>query len=214
MPDIANHLEQAARLRTLVAIGRARMSARASDSFTNQPEQEITDMQPETYPEPAPDDQARALAAELLQSVALNADGQPFDDDDAASWDEADNTEPEVVRLGSVRFRVIEGDPAALATACGAIEEGAPPTLALLVEFADDEGAPQPTTGQYLNIATDEPGVSALFRVWTTSADLHDPSAPNFGPDAVRNEALAAIDDHPNRGLLVQVFGEEEEAPE
>lgn len=168
-------------------------------------------MQPETYPEPAPDDQARTLAAELLQSVALNATGQPFDDDDPVTWGEADNTEPEVVRLGSVRFRVIDNDPTELALATGAVEEGAPPTLKLLVEFADDEGAPQPTMGQYLNIATDEPGVGVLFRVWVTSADLHDPAAPDFGLGAVRNEALAAIADHPNRGLLVQVFGDEED---
>lgn len=208
MPDIAKHLEQAARLRTLVAIGRANSSSRQQS--IDQPGATPV-MQPETYPEPAPDDQARALAAELLQSVALNADGQPFDDDDPTTWGEADATEPEVVRLGAVRFRVIDSDPTELALAAGAIEADSPPNLCLLVEFADDEGAPQPTTGQYLNVATEEPGVSLLFRTWLTTGDLRDPAAPDFGPEAVRNEALAAIADHPNRGLLVQVFGDEED---
>lgn len=63
MRDIHGLLQQAARLRTLLAIGRARLHARAAAKGMNAA----------SYPEPAPNAQARAIAAELLHRVALDA---------------------------------------------------------------------------------------------------------------------------------------------
>jgi hypothetical protein len=200
---------RAARLLALMAIGRWR---RASKPSINP--QTPAGLQTMTYVEPEPTNEVKTIAADLLQSIALGASGTPFDSSTPEGINELLDAEaegraqPEIVSRGSLRFRVIDSDPIELAVACGAIEEGAPPSLSLLVEFADDEGAPQPSTGQYLNVATDEPAVSILFRIWITSADLHDPGAPDLGPDAIRNEALAPIDDHPRRGLIVQVIGE------
>ena len=51
-------------------------------------------------------------------------------------------------------------------------------------------------------------GVSVLFKVVITHADLHDPAAPDLGPDAVRNEALDAL--QPGEVLLVQVINDPE----
>ncbi|MGJ7607137.1 hypothetical protein ACSFA7_22570 [Variovorax sp. LT1R20] len=200
---------RAARLLALMAISRARRALIPSIN-----PQTPARRQTMPYREPEPTNEVKTIAADLLQSIALGANGTPFDSSTPEGLDQLLDAEaeghaqPEIVSHGSLRFRVIDGDPVELAVACGAIEEGAPPSLALLVEFADDEGAPHPSTGQYLNVATDEPGVSILFRIWITSADLHDPGAPDLGPGAVRNEALAAIDDHPRRGLIVQVIGE------
>lgn len=201
------HLQnRAARLLALMAISRARRTSIPSINLKTSAGRETM-----TYPEPEPTDEVKAIAADLLQSIALDANGAPFDSSTPEGINELLDAEaegraqPEIVSRGSVRFRVIDGDPVDLAVACGAIEEGAQPPLALLVEFAEDDGAPQPSTGQYLHVATDEPGASILFRVWITSADLHDPNAPDLGPDAVRNEALAPIDSHPRRGLIVQV---------
>ena len=166
-------------------------------------------MHPEAYPEPAPDDDARTVAAELLQRIALDVGGALFDDGDPDTWDEADATDPEIVRLGPARFKIVSADAGDLAIAVGAIEPG-DLTPCWLVQFAADKGAPQPSMGLYLNIATEEPGVSVLFRLWITSFDVNDPAAPDFGSGATRNPALDAIAGHPGRALLVQVFGDDQ----
>jgi hypothetical protein len=155
-----------------------------------------------------PDDTGSPLVAELFDRLALGADGQPFDDEDPETWGAADAAEPAVVFLGPARFTVVDADAMDLAVAAGAIEPGEVPTLCMRVVFEQAEGAPLPCVGQYLSVATDEPSVSILFRIWLTHSDLHDPAAPDLGPNAVRNEALDVLE--PSQALLVQVVDNEE----
>jgi hypothetical protein len=206
MLDRETLLQQAARLRTLVAIGRAKGAGQCAIQATNSTKDFQVDSP--AYTEPEPDDQARTVAAELLHRVALDASGAPFDSSNPDMWEAEDDAEPEVISLGAVRFKVIDADSTELAIAAGAVEEDAPPALCLLVEFADDEGAPQPSTGQYVTVQADD-GVALLFYVWLAHADLHDPAAPNLGPGAVRNPALDVL--QPGQALLVQ-FVEDMEA--
>lgn len=155
-----------------------------------------------------PDDTALPLAAQLFDRLALGADGQPFDDGDPETWGAADAAEPVVVFLGPARFAVVDADAIDLAVAAGAIEPGELPMFCMRVAFEQAEGAPVACVGQYLSVATDEPGVNILFRIWLTGSDLNDPGAPNLGPDAVRNVALDVLE--PHQALLVQVFEDEE----
>lgn len=155
-----------------------------------------------------PNDAALPLAAELFDRLALGADGQPFDDDDPETWGAADAAAPAAVFLGATRFIIVDANAIDLAVAAGAIEPGELPTLCMRVTFEQAEGAPVPCIGQYLSVATDEPNVSILFRIWLTHSDLHDPAAPDLGPNAVRNEALDVLE--PSQALLVQVVDNEE----
>lgn len=164
-------------------------------------------MTTQSYPEPAPDDQARTLAADLLQRVALDASGAEFSDDDPETWADADAIEPEIVRLGPVRFKIIDADAAALAQAVGAIEDGPPPSLCMRVAFDQAAGQPDPCAGQYVTLQAHE-NVTLIFRVWITHEDLHDPAAPDFGADAQRDPVLDTLE--PGEALLVQVLAEEE----
>lgn len=157
-----------------------------------------------------PDDTARAIAAELFDRLVLNADGQPFDHSDPETWQAVDEAESEVVHLGAARFAIIDADAVDLAVAAGAIEPGQAPTLCMRVAFEQTEGAPVPSIGQYLTVATEEPAVSILFRIWLTHADLHCPDAPCLGPGAMCNEALEVL--QPSEALLVQVLDNEPEA--
>ena len=154
---------------------------------------------------------APALAAELFERMALTGDGLPFDDADPSTWAAADAAEPEVVRLGAVRFRIVDADAADLAVAAGAIAVG-DALLAMRVVFDTVEGAPEPVSGQYVVLPTGEPGVSLLFRVWTTHADLHDQAAPDLGPNSVRSEGLDAV--KVGEALIVQVLDADEQAVE
>ena len=203
MPDIAKHLERAARLRKLAAVGLARLRAPATPIHQN-PEHNMTT---QTYPEPAPDDQARTVAADLLQRVALDASGAEFNDDDPDTWADADVAEPEIVRLGLVRFKIIDNDARALAIAAGAIEDGALPALCMRVAFDHAAGQPEPCAGQYVTLQADE-NVTLIFRVWITHADLHDPAEPEFGADAQRDPVLDSL--QAGEALLVQLLPEDE----
>lgn len=201
MPDLP---EQAARLRTLVAISRARFRARVAVTSKHLFNLETSAVQSTTiYVEPEPHDQARILAAELLERVALDANGAMFNDDDPATWADADAAAPEIVSLGPVRFRIVDADAVDLAVAAGAIESG-DKTLCLRVQFDTANGAPVPTIGQVVAVSTDEPGVTLAFGVWLTHADLHASEAPDSGFDAVRNPPLDVLE--PNHALLVQVI--------
>lgn len=144
-----------------------------------------------------------ALDAQLFESIALTADGDAFDDADPSTWAAADSTEPEIVRLGAVRFRIIDPDAADLAVAADAID-GGEAVLAMRVAFEIVDGSLAPMTGQYLVLPTGEPNVSIMFRVWLTHADLHDPAEPDLGPDVQRNEALDVL--LPGEALLVQTL--------
>lgn len=150
------------------------------------------------------------LNADLLDCIQLDAEGQPFDDADPAMWAAADAAEPEFASRGAVRFRIIDPDAADLSRAAGAIDADSPPTTCMLVEFDIAEGQPQPAMGQYIVLEAAE-GVYVVFYVWLTHADLHDPAAPDLGISAIRNEALASLEDRPGRALLMQVFDSADE---
>ncbi|RYG58302.1 MAG: hypothetical protein EON56_00010 [Alphaproteobacteria bacterium] len=161
-----------------------------------------------------PSTEACTIAADLLARLAINpTTGQPFVYDSVEAVEAAveAEVEPEVVRLGPVRLRVIDAEPTEIALATGAIEEDMQPTICLLVEFERGTDQPEAGTGQYVALPTEE-GVTLLFRVWLAHADLHDLAGPEFGLDADRNEALDAIAAHPGRALLVQVLDFAEEA--
>lgn len=154
------------------------------------------------YVELEPDDDARILAAELLERVALDANGAMFNDDDPATWTDADAAAPEIVSLGPVRFRIVDAEAVDLAVAAGAIEPGQL-VLCMRVEFDTSEGAPEPAIGQVVALPTEEPGVTLAFGIWLTHADLHDPAAPPLGKGAARVPALDVL--KPAQALLVQV---------
>lgn len=145
--------------------------------------------------------QAHEMAAALFRRLTLNADGQPFDDSDPNNWDAADATQPETVSLGGVHFRVIDPDAAGLAIAACAMAEGES-LVCLRVVFtpAEADGA-TPQMGDVVALEADE-GVTVLFKVVIGHIDLHEASEFDLGPDAVRNEALDAL--QPGEVLLVQ----------
>ena len=157
-------------------------------------------------PNPNLDQQAHEMAAALFRRLALSADGQPFDDSDPDTWDAADSKTPETVSLGGVHFRIVDPDATGLAIALGALPEGEP-LVCLRVVFtpAETNGA-VPRMGDIVALDADE-GVSVLFKVVIGHADLHD-AEHDLGPDAVRNEALDAL--QPGEVLLVQAINDPE----
>ena len=158
-------------------------------------------------PNPNLDQQAHEMAAALFRRLTLDADGQPFDDSDPDTWDAADSTAPETISLGGVHFRIVDPDATGLALAVGALNEGESlACLRVVFTSAEADGA-LPQMDDIVALDADE-GVSVLFKVVIGHADLHDPSAPDLGPDAVRNEALDAL--QPGEVLLVQVINDPE----
>ena len=157
-------------------------------------------------PNPNPNQQAHEMAAALFRRLALNADGQPFEDSDPDRWVAADSTAPETVSLGGVHFRIVDPDATGLALAVGALNEGESlACLRVVFTSAEADGA-LPQMDDIVALDADE-GVSVLFKVVIGHADLHDPEH-NLGPDAVRNEALDAL--QPGEVLLVQVINDPE----
>ncbi|RZL65958.1 MAG: hypothetical protein EOP81_02260 [Variovorax sp.] len=154
--------------------------------------------------DPVPTPEAETLAGEILARIALDANGQPFADEPSA-WTDADEAEPQVVSLGSVRFAVVDPDARTLAQQLGAVDPDYPDAAAMVVQAEDPDAL---TTGRYVAVET-AAGVSVVLRVFIAAADLNDPTAPDFGPTAHRDPALDVIRLHPGRALLVQVFAEE-----
>ena len=145
----------------------------------------------------------RTLAAQLMQRITLDANGLPFDDANPETWDEAASTKSEIIRLGPIRMKVIDPDAVDLAIAAGAINAG-DREVCLRVSIEQADGGLEPSTGQYIVLPTEEPGVSLTFFIWISHADLHDPAAPDLGLGAMRNEALDVLE--PGQALLVQVL--------
>ena len=146
------------------------------------------------------------MAAALFRRLTLDADGQPFDDSDPDTWDAADSTAPETISLGGVHFRIVDPDATGLALAVGALNEGESlACLRVVFTSAEADGA-LPQMDDIVALDADE-GVSVLFKVVIGHADLHDPEH-YLGPDAVRNEALDAL--QPGEVLLVQVINANE----
>ncbi|WP_157008465.1 hypothetical protein [Xenophilus azovorans] len=157
--------------------------------------------------DPAISPEAQVLAGEVLAKMALGAAGQPFPDE-PEYFEAADAAAPEVVSLGPVRFKIIDDDARPLAQELGAIDPEHPEATALLVEAEDPQAL---TTGRYVTVEA-APGVALVYLIYIAHADLNDPAAPDYGPEAFRLPALDAIRLHPGRALLVQVFAEDEEA--
>ncbi len=158
-------------------------------------------------------DSAPALVGELLEEVALDANGELFDENAPDTWEAADQAPIEVISHGAVRFKIVDADATDLALATGFIEPDGPPALSLRVAFEEAEGAPQPVMGQYVVLPTNA-GVNITFMVVITRRDLDDPAAPDLGPGAVHSEAFDALE--AGQGLLVQVLtnadGDDQEA--
>lgn len=145
---------------------------------------------------------ALTLTAKVLQPVVLDAGGVPYSDDDPETWADADKAEPELVHVGSARFR-IAADAADLAVAVGAIERGKA-TLCLRAAFEKDEAVKMPVAGQY--VVLDAGGISLVFLVAATHQDLHGTDGPDLGPDAIYDEAFDVL--KADEALLVQVLRE------
>lgn len=158
-------------------------------------------------PSQNPDLQAQEIAAALFRRLTLNADGQLLDDNDPSNWDEADATQPEIVSLGGVHFRITDPGAAGLAIAVGVMAEGESLVCLRAVFSPADAGGATPKMGDVVALEADE-GVTVLFNVAIGYADLHDPSEFDLGPDAVRIEALDTL--KPGEVLLVQVINSAE----
>lgn len=154
--------------------------------------------------------QARDMAADLFRRLTLNADGQPFDDADPNAWAEAEATAPETVALGRVAFRITGEDAADLAMAVGALAEGESLVCLRVVFTPAEPGGATPQMGDIVALPAGE-GVTVLFKVTIGHADVHAPSEYDLGPDAVRNEALDAL--QPGEVLLVQMLSAPDAEP-
>jgi hypothetical protein len=186
-------LRWAARLLCLAALGKARARAITNPCTRKEVDSMTQDIDPS--------DEARALAAELFDLLALRENGEPFDYSSEEEAAKADSVVPQFVALGPVRFKIIDADASHLAVAAGVMEPGSP-ALAMRVAFEQAENVPTPSMGQHVILPTDEPGVSIVFLVVLTHADLH--AGPDLGPGAERNTDFDALE--PGQGLLVQVF--------
>lgn len=143
---------------------------------------------------------AAPLRGELYDLVALGPDGQPFDYSDPEQVIAAEDAPAELVLLGAVNFHVLDPDARDLAEATGAIEPGSNKPTCWCVQI-EPSSEVQPAMGQTLLLQVGA-GVALRFFVQLAHADLHDPAAPNLGPAAVPNEALAEL--QPGQALLVQ----------
>lgn len=155
-----------------------------------------------------PNEEARTLAAELLERVSLDAAGEIFDEHDPSSWQVADDASVETIKRGPIRFKIVDADAVALAMAVGVIHSNDPAVLCLLVAVEQAGDAPEPSIGQFVVLPTGEPGVSLVFLVSATYADLHDSASPDLGPNASHNGAFDTME--PGQALLVQVFDAED----
>jgi len=153
------------------------------------------------YQDLEPTDEARTLAAELFDSIALRPDGRPFDFRNPEEAEEALSAAAQVIALGPVRFKIVDADASALAVAAGVIEPG-DPALAIRVTFEQAGNAPPPNLGQHIVLPTENPEVSILFLVALTHADID--AEPDLGPEVERNADLDML--QAGEGLLVQVF--------
>jgi len=185
-PDPETLLRQAAHLRMLVSISKARSLLKRGQQLIERHAKPMTTTSPEIVP-------TSGLDAELFTRRALKPDGTPFGQDEA---DAADLAAPELVRIGAVKLRVVDPDPRELAAALGASADGEG-GVAWLVEVNAD--GPQPCTGQVIAVKTGVEGVGLSFVVWIAAADLD--SLPDLGPGAERNPALAGLG--PGQALLV-----------
>jgi hypothetical protein len=145
-----------------------------------------------------PNNSAVSVTVDILQLVVLDAGGVPFSDDDADTWQAADEAEPEYVHVSSSRLKIV-AEASDLAVAVGAIERGEA-VLCLRAAFEMQT----PAAGQYVTL--DAGGVPLVFLVAATHQDLHGTDGPDLGPDAMYDEAFDEL--QPGEALLVQVLAE------
>ena len=132
--------------------------------------------------------------ATILRWLTLREDGSHItvNADDHDCWDEAENATPELVNIGSGILEVTNAGDDALATAVLASDDrGLLPTMKAIFKPSEPDGE-RPRMGDLLSV-TPAAGVSLLFAVQITFADLHEPSAFDLGPGAEVNEQLAAL---------------------
>ena len=135
-----------------------------------------------------------ATTATILRWLTLRADGSHItvNTDDPDSWAEAENATPELVNIGSGILEVTNAGDDALATAVLASDDrGLLPTMKAIFTPSEPDGE-HPQMGDLLSVTPND-GVSLLFAVQITYADVHEPSAFDLGPDADVNEPLAAL---------------------
>lgn len=159
-----------------------------------------------------PDAPLSSLTADLLTYKTFDADGQEksLGIDDPDFWTDEPELKPEIVSLGPVRFRILDGDPVELAVAAGVIEQGEEMTMSCLrVEFEPVEGLVAPQMGNYIAVNLADSEVKILYRVWLGYDDLHAEVPFDLGADAMHDEALDVIG--PGQALLVQCFDQADE---
>lgn len=165
-----------------------------------------------------PTEEARILAANLIASAMLRADGTTLDEGSPEGCSElldaeADGHEPELVNLGGLRVQIVDAEANALALAVGAIDADSPPTLCVRAKIETNGDTPEPEAGQIVVLPTTEDGVWLTFRVWLTYDFVNAPPPAEFGlgPEAVRNPAFDEL--QRDEVLLVQLLdGEIKEA--
>ena len=183
-------LRQAAHLRLLVSMSKARRLIQRSQHLTSRYMNKATPL--------ATVGTAPILKAELLHRLSLRPDGEPFTDS-AEDIEAAELVEPTMVSLGALTLRVIDPDPRALAVSLGALDEGMQTSACWLVEC--EASAQPPSTGQYVVVPTGAAGVVLTFLVWLGHADLQELDAPEPVQGVIRNPALQGIG--PRQALLV-----------
>lgn len=135
-----------------------------------------------------------ATTATILRWLTLRDDGSHItvDTDEPASWDEADNATPELVNIGSGKLEITNaGDDDLAAAVLASDDHGLLQTVRAIFTPSEPDGE-RPQMGDLLSVSPAE-GVSLLFAVQVTYADLHEPSAFDLGPGAEVNELLAAL---------------------
>lgn len=133
-----------------------------------------------------------ATTATILRWLTLREDGSPVNTGEPDSWQEADNATPELVNIGSGILEVTNVGDDALATAVLASDDrGLLPTMKAIFEPSEPDGE-RPQMGDLLSVSPAN-GVSLLFAVQVTYADLYEPSVFDLGPAAEVNEQLAAL---------------------
>jgi hypothetical protein len=184
-------LSNAARLRTLATVGKARV-------LVSQSRQQLARIDGDTA-QRAADNATRPLVADLMCRIALKPDGTPFGDD-VEGLVASERAEPEIVYLGRVSFRVVDANPIALAAATGALD-GDDARSCVLVEFDQAPNQLQPCLGQYLVLHTGIEGVALTFLVWVTHADVREVVSLGGEQGGELNPGLDTLG--PNQALLV-----------
>lgn len=207
-------IEKAARLLSMAAIARARVSSRAAVRAST-PSKPNESAERRTFTqkghEAVTNEETNSIQAQHFRQYVLGDDGQPLPLDTPENTEAADLLPAEWVHLGPITFVVVDHDPAELVAATGAANDDGAPVVALRVRLLDvARGQHRPIMGDSL---TTQAGDAALrFFVHWTGADFgaevpSDSRGETQPEDWQRNEALALDADE---ALLVLSVDEQE----